>query len=266
MAANPPAVEGDVRLERRGDGLRADLVLDRPAKLNALTLAMLDRLGAHAAALRAQPPRVIVLRGAGPRAFSVGADVAEWAALSPAEALWASERGTFALDALGRLPCPVICAVHGFCLGGGLELALACDLRIAAADAVAGFPEVTLGNGTSWGGAARLVALTGLGTAKRMMLTGRTVDAEEALRLGIVGEVAADGDLDGAVDRTADRIAANAPIAVATVKRQLDALAGPTRSSALIEALGAGTHAGTEDARAGKAALQARAEPVFEGR
>jgi enoyl-CoA hydratase/carnithine racemase len=256
----------DVRLERSDDGLRADLVIDRPGKLNALTLDMLDRLGAHAAALRAEPPRVVVVRGAGDRAFSTGADVDEWAAMTPADAMWASERGAAALDALEALPCPVIGAIRGFCLGGGLEVALACDLRVATTDAQLGFPEVTLGNGTGWGGTARLLAVVGLGRAKALMLTGRRIDALEAERLGIVTEVVPPEDLDDAVDRLARELAANGPIAVATVKRQLDALAAPTRASALAEALGAGTHAGTEDARAGKRALREKTQPEFVGR
>jgi len=259
-------VLGDVRLEGSGDGGRADLVLDRPAKLNALTLHMLDRLRAHAEALRADPPRVVVVRGEGDRTFSVGADVGEWAAMTPAQAVWASERGAAALDALQALPCPVVAAVHGHCVGGGLELALACDLRLAASDARLGFPEVTLGNATGWGGAARLLALVGVGHAKQLMLTGETLDAHDALRLGLVGRVVAPGDLDAAVAETVAVLARNAPIAVATVKRALDALAAPTRAAALVEALAAGAHAGTEDAGAGKAAFRTRTQPEFAGR
>lgn len=257
---------GDVRLERSEDGRRADLVLDRPGKLNALTLAMLDRLRAHAEALRAEPPRVVVVSGGDARAFSVGADVDEWAAMAPAQAVAASERGAAALDALQALPCPVIAAVHRHCLGGGLELALACDLRIAASDAELGFPEVTLGNATGWGGAARLLALVGVGHAKQLMLTGEIVGAERAHRLGLVGRVVPPDELGAAVAQAADALAANAPIALATVKRALDALAAPSRSAALVEALGAGAHAGTEDARAGKAAFRARTRPAFAGR
>jgi enoyl-CoA hydratase len=259
-------VLGDVTLEHSRDGRRADLVLERPQKLNALTLHMLDRLRAHAEALRWDPPRVVVVRGAGERAFSVGADIDEWAAMTPAEAMWASERGAAALDALQALPCPVIAAIHRHCLGGGLELALACDLRVATTDAQLGFPEVTLGNATGWGGAARLLALVGVGHAKQLMLTGATVDAGEALRLGIVGSVVAPEDLDDAVAAAAGAIAENGPIAVATVKRALDALAAPTRAAALVEALGAGTHAGTEDAGAGKAAFRAKTQSEFAGR
>ena len=247
-------------------GARVDLVLDRPDKLNALTLDMLDRLRAHAEDLRRDPRRVVVIRGAGERAFCVGADIDEWAAMAPADAMWASERGAAALDALQALPCPVIAAIHRHCLGGGLEVALACDLRVAASDAQLGFPEVTLGNATGWGGAARLLSIVGLGHAKELMLTGRTLGADAAMRLGLVGRVLAPDELEDAVAETADAIAANGPIAVATVKRALDALAAPTRAAALIEALGAGTHAGTEDARAGKAAFRTRTQPEFAGR
>ena len=257
---------GDVRLEGSGGARRVDLVLERPAKLNALTLHMLDRLRAHAEALRADPPRVVVIRGGGERAFSVGADVSEWAAMTPPQAMWASERGAAAFDALQALPCPVIAAVHGHCLGGGLELALACDLRVATSDARLGFPEVTLGNATGWGGAARLLALVGVGHAKQLMLTGQTLDADEAHRLGIVGRVVAPDDLHEAVAETAELVAGNAPIAVSTIKRALDALAAPPRAAALVEALGAGTHAGTEDASAGKAAFWTKTQPEFAGR
>src|SRR4051794_16330249 len=160
---------------------------------------MLDTLRTHAEDLRFDPPRVVVVRGAGERAFSVGADIDEWAAMTPADAMWASERGAAALDALQALPCPVVAMIHRHCLGGGLEVALACDLRLATSDAQLGFPEVTLGNATGWGGAARLLSIVGLGHAKELMLSGRTLDAEAAHRIGLVGRVVEPDALEDAV-------------------------------------------------------------------
>lgn len=259
-------MSGAVRLERAPGSSRADLVIDRADKLGALTLGMLDELSTHAGVLAHDPPRVVAVRGSAERAFSVGADIGEWAALEPLDALRASERGARALQSVAALPSVTVAAVNGHCLGGGLELALACDLRIAARSARLGLPEVTLGNATGWGGLERLVALVGPGWAKELMLTGRILSAEEALERGIVTAVVDDDDLSAALEERCAALAAAAPAAVLAVKRAIDALTGTTASAGLVEALAAAVHAGTEDARRGKESFRRREPAEYIGR
>lgn len=255
----------EVRLKRPAAD-RVDLVLDRPSKLNALTLTMLDDVGAAARTLDAEGGReVLVVRSTSARAFSVGADVPEWAAMTPLEAHTASRRGTLALQALSTVARPAVAALRGHCLGGGLELALACDLRVADATARLGFPEATLGNATGWGGLARLVSLVGPARAKDLLMTGRVLGADEAAALGLVDVLAGADGLDAAVDRLVAQLAANAPVALRTIKQAVDALAAPTAGAAQAEALGAALHAVTQDGRRGKEAFFARTTPTFEG-
>jgi enoyl-CoA hydratase len=261
------AVDQQIRLAWAPGATRADLLLDRPDKLNALTVGNLERLAAAVRGLMwPDCPRVLVVRSTTPRAFSVGADINEWAAFSPLEAMAASERGTAALASLAELACPVVAAISGHCVGGGLELALACDLRVADRTARLGFPEATLGNATGWGGLPRLVALVGPGRAKDLLLTGRILEAEEALAMGLIDRLADADALSEAVDELVGRIAANGPVALRTIKRTIEDLAGPPSSATFAEALAAAVHAGTEDARRGKESFRSRTQVEFEGR
>jgi enoyl-CoA hydratase/carnithine racemase len=181
-----------VRLERC-DGV-AVITLDREDRLNAIGTAMVDALAAALDHIASDPSvGAVVVTGAG-RAFSAGADISEFAAFEGAarfESFIARMAGTF--GALHELSKPSIAAVNGVALGGGLELALACDLRVASAGARLGVPEVKLGLLPGAGGTARLTRLLPPGAAKRMLLTGQPVTAEEALRLGLVNEVTGDG-------------------------------------------------------------------------
>lgn len=261
----PTSPTDEVRLERAAPD-RVDLLLDRPAKLNALTLAMTDAVGTAARDLDGEGGHeVLVVRSSTPRAFSVGADITEWAAMSPVSAHAASRRGTAALAELAGAARPVLAALAGHCLGGGLELALACDLRVADRTARLGFPEATLGNATGWGGLGRLVALVGPARAKDLLMTGRIVDAEEAATLGLVDVLVEPGGLDDAVAALVGRLAANAPVALRTIKQAVDALSAPSAAAAQAEALAAGLHAATEDGRRGKDAFVTRTTPVFGG-
>lgn len=264
--ATGTSLTAEVRLERAAPD-RIDLVLDRPAKLNALTLAMTDAVGAAARHLdREGGHEVLVVRSSTLRAFSVGADITEWAAMSAVAAHAASRRGSAALSELAGAARPVVAALAGHCLGGGLELALACDLRVADHTARLGFPEATLGNATGWGGLGRLVALVGPARAKELLMTGRIVDAEEAARLGLVDVLVEPGGLDDAVAALVGRLTVNAPVALRTIKHAVDALSAPSAAAAQAEALAAGLHAATDDGRRGKDAFLSRATPVFEGR
>ncbi|HET8631734.1 MAG TPA: enoyl-CoA hydratase-related protein [Thermomicrobiales bacterium] len=248
------------------DGL-ATLTLNRPAALNALSRRLATALDTALGELAARPDlRVVVLRGAGERAFCTGADLKERATLAPAEKGRHTAEIAAAADALAALPVPSIAAVHGYALAGGLELALACDIRVAADDAVFGLTEVAIGIFPGAGGPVRLPQLVGPGKAKEMIFSGRRVDAAEALRCGLVEQVVPAADLDAAVARLAGQIRDAAPLAVRAVKRVLDATAdmSPPAASAFAEALRRPLDA-TRDYAEGLAAFAARRKPRFTG-
>jgi enoyl-CoA hydratase/carnithine racemase len=162
---------------------------------------------------------------------------------------------------------PVICAIHGACIGGAMELALACDLRVMAQDAVMGLPETRIGLIPDVGGSSRLPALVGLGRAKELIMTGRLVGAEEAERIGLVNRVAPAAELGAAVDALAGELLACAPIAVGLAKRVLDASARPALSTTLeLEVALQEICARTEDFAEGARAFSERRTPDFSGR
>ena len=184
------------------DGAVARLTLDRPQALNALNRAVaakLEHLLSHLE--RSKDVKVIIVSGRG-RAFCAGNDIAEMPTLDPAEARALSRRWQKIMDRFGRLPQVTIAAVRGYALGGGCMLAAAQDLRIAEASARFGLPEVTLGFNPSYG-IARILDIMGGGPARDLLLTGRAVDAAEALRMGLVTRVVPDGELDVAADELA---------------------------------------------------------------
>jgi enoyl-CoA hydratase len=205
-----------VLFERRG---RVALVtMNRPEKRNALDgqmrcafLGVMDRIR------RETDTRAVVITGAGDKAFIAGADISEFEGRSPVDQFRVMRLPTV-FDAIERFPKPVIAAVNGFCLGGGMELALACDIRLASANAQFGQPEVNLGIIPGGGGTQRLPRIVGLGNALRLILTGEMITAEDALRLGLVAEVTPpDALLDRAV-AMGELIASKSPVAVAAAK------------------------------------------------
>jgi enoyl-CoA hydratase/carnithine racemase len=206
-----------LRVQRRGGAQVARLTIERAAKLNSLDSATLVAL---AEALRGLEPgvRAAVLTGEGARAFAGGANVDELAALDPVSAREFITRVHEACAALRDCPVPVIARVNGFCLGAGLELAAACDLRIAAANAVFGMPEVRLGI-PSVVEAALLPRLIGAGRARWLVLTGENVDAAQALAWGLVERVAPAAKLDAAVDAALDALLAAGDAALRAQKR-----------------------------------------------
>ncbi|HSF27396.1 MAG TPA: enoyl-CoA hydratase-related protein [Actinomycetes bacterium] len=211
--------------ERVGtDGRVLVATLNRPTKGNALNRPLIEALDALAAEVEAtchdaEGPRALVLTGAGAKAFSAGADVHELDGIDGPSAREQMRRGQLAFGRLERLPVVVIAAVNGFALGGGLELAMAADLRVAAPTARLGQPEITLENLPGWGGTQRLPRLVGRGVATELILTGELISAERALALGLVNRVADDA-LAAAV-ALADQIAARNPVAVAGAKRSI---------------------------------------------
>jgi enoyl-CoA hydratase len=206
-----------VTLERRDDGV-AIVRLDNP-KVNALSQALLAELEAAALGLTDDPPGAVVVTG-GDRVFAAGADIAEFG--GPEEAREIGARFRSALDAVAAIPRCVIAAIAGFALGGGCELALACDLRIASERAKLGQPEILLGIIPGGGGTQRLARLVGPAKAKDLILTGRQVAADEALRIGLVDEVVPHDELhDRALALAAD-LAGGAVVAQGLAKQAID--------------------------------------------
>lgn len=200
------------------DGAVATLTINRPDKRNALSTAVRQAfLAAFQALQDDEQVRVIVVTGAGGQSFVAGADIAEFETRTPVEQ-YRVMRAPSPLEALERSPKPVIAAINGYCLGGGLELAMACDFRIAAEHAMFGQPEINLGIIPGGGGTQRLPRLVGLGHALRMILSGEPIDAAEALRIGLVQEVVAADALLPRVREVAARIAQKSPVALAAAR------------------------------------------------
>src|SRR4051812_17607152 len=197
------------------EGPIALVTINRPQVLNALDAQTLDELRRAMENVRADASvRVVIVTGPGEKAFVAGADISELAALSAAQAQEHALLGQRVFDAIEQMGKPVIAAVNGFALGGGCELAMACTLRIAAETARLGQPEVNLGIPPGFAGTQRLSRLVGKGVALDLLLTGRHVSADEALRIGLVNRVVAVGDLLTTARVLANELAAKAPIAV----------------------------------------------------
>jgi enoyl-CoA hydratase len=242
------------------------LTLNRPDKLNAIDSPMLDALEQLLGEIeRDAEIRAVLLTGAG-RAFSAGADIKEWTALEPLTfaRTW-GQRGHALFDRVAGLRPPVIAAINGIAFGGGLELALCADIRIASAAARLGLPEVTIGTVPGWGGTQRLPRLIGAGRAKHMIFSGQPIDAARAEAWGLVSEVAEAEALMTRAQELAKTIAANAPIAVQAAKRVIDA-GLPTSPAAILEG-DAGVMCGnTADAKEGRASFLERRPPRYQGR
>lgn len=203
------------------DGVAA-VTLNRPQALNALSRELARALFDAARDLAARTDvRVVIIRGAGERAFCTGADLKERKTLSPDQKSAHTAEIMSAFDQLAALPCPVIAAIHGYALAGGLELALACDIRIAADNAVMGLTEVAIGIFPGAGGPVRLPRLVGPGKAKELIFSGRHVRADEALRCGLVEQVVPRAGLETEVTALAMKIRDAAPLAVRAVKQVL---------------------------------------------
>ncbi|MBQ3743798.1 MAG: enoyl-CoA hydratase/isomerase family protein [Bacteroidales bacterium] len=193
------------------------MTISSPATLNALNSTILGEIDTFIDTLDPNQVRVLVITGEG-KSFVAGADISEMAHLSEKEGLAFGHRGSQIFKKIEDLPFPVIAAVNGFALGGGCELAMACDIRIASAKARFGQPEVGLGIIPGFSGTYRLPKLVGQGIAKELIYTGKMIGAEEALRIGLVNQVVAPEELAGAVDALVAAILKNAPIAVGFAK------------------------------------------------
>ena len=254
-----------VRVERE-DSI-AVLTIDRQEKLNALDGQVVEEIGQSLLELEVEAPRALIVTGAGERAFIAGADIRAMSIMDPMEAKRFSEIGHAAMTLLDRSPIPTIAAVNGFALGGGCEVALACDIRIAAENATFGFPEVSLGILPGLGGTQRLPRLIGPALAKEIIFTGRRIGAEEAREIGLANRVVGKGEALDAARELAVEISQNAPLAVRHAKtaanRALDVdlvsgLEYETDQFALLFS--------TEDALEGMNAFGEKRKPRFEGR
>jgi enoyl-CoA hydratase len=255
-------VSGTLKVNLSLDGPLARLVLDRPEKLNALDPEMLGQLEeAIARVEQSGDIRVIILEASGEKAFCVGADILAWTALSPL-GMWSEwvRRGHRIFDRVERVRQPLICAIQGLAYGGGLELALACDVRIISDTARLAMPEVKLGTVPGWGGSERLSQLIGKARAKQMIFSGEPIAADVAERWGLANEVVPAASLRDRVATLASKIADNAPVAVQTAKQLI---AGS--STATLESLAAAVNAFSEDAKEGLAAFREKRPPKFKG-
>ena len=257
--------DDNLHIER--DGAVAVLTVTRPAVLNALNKATIAELESAVGALTADDDvRVVVLTGAGDKAFIAGADIRELAALNPVTARALADRGHVLCQAIERMGKPVIAAINGYALGGGCELAMACTLRIAAESARLGQPEIALGLLPGYGGTQRLPRLVGPGRALEIMLTGSPIDAQEAWRIGLVNRVLPRDELMPQTMELARKIAGQAPIAVRYILAAVREGLGMTLPDGCAHEAGLfGLAAATSDWREGTSAFLEKRPARFSG-
>lgn len=254
-----------ITLDTDADGDVATLTIDRPDQLNALTVDTLEAVEEALDEAAAADVRALVITGAGDDAFVAGADISYMVELSTPEAQAYAELGHRVADAIESFPAPTIAAINGYAFGGGSELALACDLRVAAEGAVLGQTEIDLGIIPGWGGTQRLSRLVGDETAKRLVFLGERIDAIEAAEIGFVGEVVPDDGLDDRIDELTAELAAKPAFAMRAAKEALNAVHDGTQTNGLaLERRAWSGLFGTHDQREGMAAFVEKREPEFE--
>ncbi len=246
----------------------AYITINRPKVLNALNLATMEELRAAFTAARDDAEvRVVLLTGSGEKAFVAGADINELARHNPVEAKQYTHRGQSVLDLIENLGKPVIACINGFALGGGCEIALACTMRLASENARLGQPEVKLGIIPGYGGSQRLPRLVGKGLANQMLLTGEMITAQEAHRIGLVNEVVPLAELLPRAEAIAQKIIANAPLAVQyTLEAVNRGMEMPLAEGLFLEATLFGVACATEDKKEGTTAFLEKRPPQFKGK
>ena len=257
----------NIRLETGDSGI-ALLTVSRPEKLNALnTETVLELQDAVSRAGGDPEIRALIITGAGEKAFVAGADINQLAVLSPIEAQAYAERGQRVFRHIEMLPNPTLAAVNGFALGGGLELAMSCAVRIASENARLGQPEVKLGILPGYGGTQRLPRLVGRGRALEMLLSGEPVTAAEAHRIGLVNHVVPQAELLEFSRQWLRKVLANAPLALSLTLQAVDTgLEAGLEQGLKFEAAAFGLTTATEDKREGTRAFLEKRQPAFAGK
>ena len=260
-----PADFSYITLERR-DPL-AIVTINRPDKLNALNAATVAEVREAFEALRTDGGvRGVILTGAGEKAFIAGADIGELSEMTPLSGTETSRQGQATLRLIETMPKPVIAAINGFALGGGLEFALACHMRIASDNAKLGLPEVKLGIIPGYGGTIRLPRVVGRGRALELILTGDMIDAQEAYRIGLVNRVVAQSDLIATAEQLLRTVAGNGPVAVAFAIEAVDhSYHATTEDAQRLESNLFGLLASTSDMREGMGAFLEKRRASFKG-
>lgn len=246
----------------------AQVTINRPAKLNALNTDTMSELDEVFAQVEREPDlRALIITGAGEKAFVAGADIQEFTPLTPLAMQKLSLRGQRIFRRLETMNKPSVAAINGFALGGGLELAMCCTVRVASPNAKLGQPEVKLGIIPGYGGTQRLPRLVGRGRALEMLLTGDPIDAAEAHRIGLVNHVAPQDELLGFSRDLLKKMLGNGPVALSLAMQSVDAGSDSDLDEGLrFEAAAFGVAASTEDSKEGTSAFLEKRKPSFTGK
>jgi len=255
-------------IEFKKEGYLGELTINRPKALNALNSEVLAELSMTLDEIKKEDIRVLMITGGGEKSFVAGADIMEMWELTPRQARDFCIDGNAVMQKIEALPMPVIAVINGYALGGGCELALSCDIRLAAANAVFGFPEVSLGIIPGYGGMQRLSRLIGTSKAKKMVFSAMRIRAEEALALGLVDQVCEKEQLLAEAKALAMQIINNAPIAVQEAKKVINASVGMTlKESQCLEAERFADCFKTEDQHHAMGVFLKKLEPMpFQGK
>lgn len=257
MGANAPLGRGTVAI----------MTISAPKSLNALNSKILGEMDDYLTHFDCNRLRCLIVTGDGEKSFVAGADISEMATLNVPQGQTFGSRGAAVFRKIEKLPVPVIAAVNGFALGGGCELAMACDIRICSDIARFGQPEVGLGIIPGFSGTVRLARLVGMGMAKQLIYTGKNIKADEALRIGLVNEVVPQADLMNRAMELAAQIAANAPLAVKAAKLCINTEWDMDADEAIAFESGAfGQCFSTEDQKEGMKAFLSKGKYEFQGR
>jgi enoyl-CoA hydratase len=249
------------------EGTIAILTISAPKSLNALNSTILKEMDDFLTKFDCNKYRCLIITGDGEKSFVAGADISEMANLNVAQGQTFGARGAAVFRKIETLHVPVIAAVNGFALGGGCELAMACDIRICSDNAKFGQPEVGLGIIPGFSGTVRLARLVGMGMAKQLIYTGKAIRANEALQIGLVNEVVPQAELMNRAFELANQIAANAPLAVKAAKLAINAEWDMDADSAIMnESALFGRCFSTEDQKEGMAAFLEKRKPTYKGK
>jgi enoyl-CoA hydratase len=246
----------------------AYVTINRPKVLNALNMATMEELRAAFHDIKNDASvRVVIMTGTGEKAFIAGADIGELAKHNPVSAKAYTHRGQSVLNLIENLGKPVIACINGFALGGGCEIAMACTMRLASENARLGQPEVKLGIMPGYGGTQRLPRLVGKGIAMQLVLTGEMIGAQEAYRIGLVNEIVAAAELIPRAQAIAQKIIANAPLAIQyTMEAVNRGMEMPLAEALFLEATMFGVCCATEDKKEGTAAFLEKRQAQFKGK